>query len=267
MRLPKFNKPPVVETVLGVQFPEIAAFTNVHFGLFWVMIRERFPRPPQDQPRIAWVDESFPYRPVPSGLNLRLSGSSPQRVWYKSKSESELIQLQPDRFHFNWRLGKGEDYPSFEANRERFLAEYEGFESFCSDQRLEQPKPCLAEVTYVNHLVPRDDESAVSLLQDALVGVEFQSMNAPLGVPERATFNRVFPIGDSKGRLYVEANLAQQRDRTEFVLLKLTSRVSLPEDGSLSFADGLTMAHDWLVAGFAAVARPEIQQERWERTQ
>lgn len=33
--LPKYANPPVVETVLGVQFPELRGFKSVHFGLYW----------------------------------------------------------------------------------------------------------------------------------------------------------------------------------------------------------------------------------------
>ena len=33
--LPAFRKPPVVETVLGVQFDPIPGFSNAHLGAFW----------------------------------------------------------------------------------------------------------------------------------------------------------------------------------------------------------------------------------------
>ena len=33
--LPSFKNPPVVETVLGVQFERLAGFTNGHLGAFW----------------------------------------------------------------------------------------------------------------------------------------------------------------------------------------------------------------------------------------
>lgn len=265
MKSPKYKKPPVVETVLGVQFPEIAEFGNVHFGLYWETIRERYPKPPQDQPRIAWAVETFPYRPLPAGLNLRLSDRGPQRMWFTAESESELIQVQPDRFHFNWRGEEGKPYPSYRANSRKFFDEFAGFEAFCKGQGWEPPKPNLAEVTYVNHLLPVEGEASIKLFQKAFVGVDFTEVVEMPCLPERAVFNRVYPMEDEKGRLYVEANLAQKRDRTEFVLLKMTARAILPPGGAVSLAEGLQKAHDWVVGGFAAITRPEIQQQRWER--
>jgi len=267
MKNPKYNKPPVVETVLGVQFPEIAAFGNVHFGLYWETIRQRYPKPPQDQPRIAWAVETFPHRLLPAGLNLRLSDQVPQRMWFTAESGSELIQLQPDRFHFNWRGEEGKPYPSYRVNSRKFFDEFERFEAFCEKQGWERPKPSLAEVTYVNHLLPVEGETSIDLFQKAFLGIGFADVAEMPCLPERAVFNRVYPIEGDKGRLYVEATLAQKRDRTEFVLLKMTARVLLPPSGAVSLADGLQKAHDWVVGGFAAVTRPEIQQQRWERNE
>jgi hypothetical protein len=33
--LPKYSKPPVIETVLGVQFEPLAKFRTAHAGCFW----------------------------------------------------------------------------------------------------------------------------------------------------------------------------------------------------------------------------------------
>ena len=41
--LPDFNKPPVTETILSLQFEPIAKMTAVHVGVLWQRFREQFP--------------------------------------------------------------------------------------------------------------------------------------------------------------------------------------------------------------------------------
>ena len=41
--LPDFNEPPVIETVLGLQFDPIESFNVPHFGLYWSKIRADYP--------------------------------------------------------------------------------------------------------------------------------------------------------------------------------------------------------------------------------
>jgi len=36
--LPDFNEPPVIETVLGLQFDSLESFSIPHFGLYWSKI-------------------------------------------------------------------------------------------------------------------------------------------------------------------------------------------------------------------------------------
>ena len=41
---PDFRDPPVVETVLSVQFDRLTAARTAHFGLYWNEVHERFPK-------------------------------------------------------------------------------------------------------------------------------------------------------------------------------------------------------------------------------
>lgn len=131
-KTPKFSNPPVVETVLGVQFPEIEGFRAVHFGLYWETLRDRYPEL-SDQPRLEPVRERFPRAPMIPGPRFELlQRMPPGRVWYTATSGSELIQLQPDRFLFNWRRrSPDEPYPSYETNSKTFFDEFDRFRQFC----------------------------------------------------------------------------------------------------------------------------------------
>lgn len=270
---PKFNKPPVVETVIGVQFPEIDGFSAVHFGLYWRAIRDRF-KNFEDKPRLPPVVEQFPRNIVLPYPRVELSeGAGPDRMWYTAQTESELIQLQPDRFLFNWRQqGAATRYPSYDANKKKFLDEFKNFQKFCEENQLKEPSPNLCEVTYINHLVPQQGESSVQLFGKVFSGLRWEACDDWLPEPESATFNRVFRIERNRqavGRLYAEAAIAlkrREKKEQEFVLFRVTGRVMHPFSPNGNLVDSLQLAHDWVVKGFASMTDRRIQEDRWERS-
>lgn len=265
---PQYDNPPVVETVIGVQFPELRGFRACHFGLFWKTLDKRFSRA-EDKPRVGKIAEEFPHNTVfPQGLFAQQS-TLPDRVWYVSEDDSDLIQVQPNRFIYNWRRGSKKDgqYTSFEENSKNFSQQFETFREFCREQKLEDPGPEYCEVTYVNHLVPQAGETASDLFGKAFAGLNWRFSDGWLLHPEAATFSRTFVIDDNRGRLYAEASIARAgKEDTELILFKLTAYVKHDLEATGKLADSLQLAHDWVVRGFACLTDVAIQKDRWERT-
>jgi uncharacterized protein (TIGR04255 family) len=229
---PKFKNPPVVETVLGVQFPELEGFRATHFGLYWELLRERYPKV-TDRDRLDPVHERFPQPLIPQPQFQALQQMPLGRVWFTAKNESGLIQLQPDRFLLNWRRQKENgEYPSYQKNSDIFLQEFDGFCCFCQGKQLQQPTPELCEVTYINHIHPRQNESAMELAGKLFSGVRWEGADGFLPIPERFVFNRAYVIKDNGkaiGRLYAEASIAVRQpvqESQKFVLFKVTARVN-----------------------------------------
>lgn len=262
----QFENPPVVETAIGVQFPELPEFRAGHFGLYWETIKERFKRI-EDKPRLPEVMESFPRRLPLGEMEFRVSQAvGAQRAWYVADDETQLIQLQPNRFLFNWRGRSGQKYPSYDGNSEVFLREFEAFRLFCERQGMEQPVPQLCEVTYVNHIVPEAGESAIELFGRVLCGLRWESVDGWLPAPESVSFNRVYVIANNRGRLYAEAAIGVRlREKQEFVQLHLTARVNCNSGGRSDFVESLRLAHDWIVNGFVSMTDFGIQKSRWRR--
>lgn len=262
---PKYDNPPVVETVIGVQFPELARFRCAHFGLYQERIKSRFPNF-EDRPRIRPAAEPFPRKVTPPEPPFQvLPSGAPERVWYIAQSGQELLQVQPDRFMFNWRAqGGSPKYPSYDVNSGRFLHEFAEFRQFCLDQGIEEPTPELAEVTYVNHIVPRPGESALDLFGRVFTGLRWETTDGLLQAPESASFNRVWVIPEQQGRLYAQANLALEvPTKCELIRLEITARVNRPQSEQVESA--LKSAHAWVVHGFASMTDLDIQRERWKR--
>ena len=57
--LPKYEKPPVVETVLGLQFNPLSAFTNAHLGAFWQSLGVEAWPTVTDKPPLPRQEERF----------------------------------------------------------------------------------------------------------------------------------------------------------------------------------------------------------------
>ena len=110
MRKPvKFNRPPVVEVVCGVLFRGLPKLRTPHFGLFWSRIRDRFPLP-DERPPLSPAIETFPATPIQQQPDWPIT----PRVWLLGDEGRHLVQLQGDRFLYNWKSAAPEDgYPSY----------------------------------------------------------------------------------------------------------------------------------------------------------
>jgi uncharacterized protein (TIGR04255 family) len=261
---PSFASPPLVETALGIQFRELNGFGVTHFGLFYSTVADRYPTI-EDTPRLERIVEHFPRRPMVAGMKFR-AVTRPERVFFKDAEDaSELVQLQPDRFGFNWRkpADSRQPYPRYSENSKKCLEEFRRFTDFCGKWGLGDVSPDLCEVVYVNHLYPETDESPSGLFTKVFSGLTWNTLGL-LGLPDAAQFNRVFVIGADRGRLYAEASIAHDKDRGDFVAFKITARTLHREADDLE--DTLSLAHEWAVRGFVELTNEDVRVHRWGQT-
>lgn len=116
--------PPIVEVVCGFHFDELSQLDPLLVGQFWATKRQAYPK-----------REVRP--PVREVVGLTVSeGIGPMRSWLVSAGDEFVIQIQPDRFYFNWRK-HGDVYPRFgdhdggKGVLSRALTEFEDFAQFC----------------------------------------------------------------------------------------------------------------------------------------
>src|SRR6266849_294282 len=137
-QLPDFARPPVNEVYLSVQFEPISDFRAAHLGLFWERLRPGFVRI-EDQPPLPHQLEVFGVKqPAEQSVQLRLlQRPDPPRCWYVKDDERHLVQLQADRFIYNWRKVKDDDeYPRYPNVRRAFAAELRKLEAFLTEEKL-----------------------------------------------------------------------------------------------------------------------------------
>ena len=267
--LPDFNKPPVTETILSLQFAPIAKMTAVHVGVLWQRFREQFPLV-EEHPPLPPISEKFGPA-IPSGLDIRIEEGPPiPRVWFMNESKTELIQVQTDRFIHNWRKMQGsEPYPRYEPVRDEFRGEVATFEQFLEDERLGSLAVNQCEVSYINHIEP----AGVWERHDQLERVLRNWSHLPdafLPNAEDVLARIRFVIRDSEGeqpigRLHVSLQSAWKKvDQSPILVLNLTARgvpLRAGTEGAFAFFD---RGREWIVKGFADLTTPAMHKA-WER--
>jgi uncharacterized protein (TIGR04255 family) len=130
--LPDFEKPPAVETALGVRFAPISGWNVFHYGLLLQEFREDYPvqelRPPIGDVmiQIPPPDTDFAGMPV--------------RCWFINEQSTELVQIQNDCFIRNWRKTESSpDYLHYEFTRPRFERDWVKFKRFLAKIGLPSP--------------------------------------------------------------------------------------------------------------------------------
>jgi uncharacterized protein (TIGR04255 family) len=261
--LPDFANPPVVETVLSVQFERLPALRSVHLGLFWERIRDRFPNT-EDRPALAPVVER-PVERVSQALQLRFEAQetlSLQRLWLLNSAGTEMIQLQNDRFIKNWRQSaENHQYPRYSpVIKPAFARDFGEFLTFLADEQLGDVRINQCEVTYVNHIVGGEGWSDWSEMDKV-----FTFWKQPLGMPypggaEDFGFRARFPIlGPNKewiGRLHVDVQPAVTvPDNKPMYAMNLTARGMCGRD-----FDFFDIGRRWVVKSFEDLTTPNMHR-------
>jgi len=170
--LPDYERPPVVEVAIGLQFVPIAGFSQAHIGAYWQLIRSEYPKT-LDQMRLDSPVENLYGSTAPVFPFPFLIGATPRvnRSWLISGNDELLIQVQDDRFWHNWRLKDGE-YPHFEALLALFQSKYREFGSAMESMELPTPHPIQAEVAYFNWIAEQPITTFLRPVTSAEVTVE-----------------------------------------------------------------------------------------------
>ncbi len=259
--LPEFDNPPVVETVLSVQFERLTALRTAHFGLYWNEIRKRFPRT-EERGELQSVIERQPELPI-SSVGIRFEASetpSTPRFWFVNGDGTELIQLQRDRFIKNWRkVGEGDKYPRYERVREGFEHDLGEFRDFVTRHNLGAIRINQCEVTYINHIVAGEGWETHTDVSDIFTTWQQPTVPFP-GAAQDVTFRARFPILDSHGAFVGRLHATMQSvfrlpDNRPMFVLELTARGQTGE--GTEFFD---LGREWIVRSFKELTTPKMHQ-------
>lgn len=265
--LPEYQRPPVVEVALAVQFDPEPQLRQGHLGLFWSEIIENYPKV-RDQPPLDPVSERFDDGGVLT-FQLEILDVPPlHRAWFGNDDDTRLIQIQSDRFVHNWRQQKGDPYPRFETLYEDFAASLQRFERVLARTGVPELTYNHVEVTYINWI-------EAERLSDFLVISEPPELGgygvAP--IPDEQGYSARYVVeGDQGtiGRLYVRAANASRPGNGDELdrgfILSLDFRAPIPTESDRNdLARLMSGGRDVIVDSFTKLTDPDLQTTRWER--
>jgi uncharacterized protein (TIGR04255 family) len=261
--LPEYDRPPVIETVLGVQFPRLKGFSILHFGLFWNSIRAEYPVQ-EMKPPLGPVVEGFGVPGAAPEVGIQLLTDPEARCWFIDRSGTQLIQIQHDRFIRNWRRVTGSDaYPRYAHLRPRFERDWSRYLDFLGQEGIDRPQVNQCEVTYVNHVPINVAEFGEA---HRVVRALSPMSGAFLPSPETTFLNVRYVMGGQQGRLHVNLQPAiRLDDRSPILQLTLTAR-GTPRSSQLEdILAWLDLGHEWVVRGFTDFTNIAMHKS-WGRT-
>ncbi len=263
--LPDFERPPVVEVALSVQF-EPLAFVARHIAELWQSCRSEFPNW-QDQHPIAPAFELFG-EAIPDA-RAWLNVAQLRRAIFRNERGTELKQYQADRFVRNWtKAVDAPTYPRYESVLGPFATDLRALIDFAEKESLGSLAANQCEVTYVN-LIPLG-ESPATTLGSVIHPWSGSFSDTFLQDPESSEVGAHFVMrgGDPSqplGRLHIVGRVVTDLEAGgKAIQLTLTARgqpLGTGVEGVITF---LNLGREHIVKGFASFTSAEMHQT-WGR--
>ena len=267
---PDYLAPPVNEVLLSLQFQPIPGLETLQFGRLWDIFRQSYPRT-DVKPPIPPVKEKFESKePIRHQFRI-VSEPMVPRCWFENESGTELIQVQQDRFIFNWKQTEEEEaYPRYEQVRAKFRRHFRKFKKFLKDNEIGRVIADQCEVTYVNILPPGKGWVRFGQVKEIVAPWSGRFSDEFLAEPEDINLKTRFVLldeqGAPKGRLFMSFDPAFQESSGQLVYkYELTVRGAPADNKETSILDFFDFGRENIVRGFASFTSKKMGQI-WERT-
>jgi uncharacterized protein (TIGR04255 family) len=263
---PDYEHPPVVETVLGVQFDRLPLLKNAHLGAFWKRLGESEWPSVSDLPPLIMQFEQFDSSGAwAERVQLRLTQDSAYRLQLKNRYGDRMLQVQNGRLHFNWLGTEGHPYPRYAQVREGFVPLLAEFERFLADENLGTLRLNQWEVTYVNQ-IPRG--TVWNSPADWGFFRPLSSVPTIDKIVEGESFGGQwhFVIPPQLGRLHAEWRHERSSDHektvapVELIRLTLTARGPIGTSGVATALEGLNLGRATIVKSFRNLMSDEANR-------
>ena len=261
--LPEFDSPPVIETVLGIQFNSLPGYTTSHAGWF----RSRYLGSEWTEIRVvsSLLDqfEHFDDKRWQVQPSVKLFATPPpDRTQIIRNDHERMIQIQDTRFVYNW-IKKSSEYPRYSRLLPEFREYFKRFTRFAVNASLGNLIVNQWEVTYVNH-VPKGDLWSVpkgwsgivrNICVPTITNCAFDGINGEW----------LFKLeDDNSSRLRISLQHARGRPSGPELL-----RIHLIARGNLKSLDDIVVSldrgHEAVVRGFTAITTQKAHKY-WRRT-
>lgn len=261
---PMFTTPPVVETLLGVQFSPLRQFRSHHYGWYlreflaasgWEFFGDARP--------LHTYTENFGSDYLQFKPHMATAESSPTvRMKVTRPGTGETAQVQPDKLYYSCKRSP-ESSDSYTEIAHEFAAIYESFARFTESAGLTPVSPDLWEVSYINRIPagPLWDEVADwhRVLPSFFPAPGRSGVGAKL-----STFDGTwhFDLADRMGRVHVRvAKMIMNQKPPPVLFVMLTARGRVGKDGVADWRGGLDLGHQACVQLFLDITSSEAHRE------
>ncbi len=251
-----YKYPPVTEVICGLVFEPVVSLKVPHYGLFWNEFRGDYPA----------CRHAPPLGFSPSTIDETIGVPLP-RVWFLSKTENELVQLQTDRMILNWRKLKSEDqYPKYDAVLREFRAKLELLSEFLRRNDLGSLKPVSCELTYINHIPKGHGWKRPADLSNLLTDFSWCSSDKRLlSEPRDIKLQYVFEIPESQGSLTFSVGQGiRKSDQVSTFVFQLTANGLGPDHSMDAVWRWFQTSHDMINEAFKELTTGSIR-ESWKQ--
>ena len=260
--IPDFEDPPLNEVVCGIQFGSLDKLLAAHIGLFWQRHFDAFTEVREVAP-IQHIIEGQ----ADSQFGLEVSSKPPlPRTWLLNKDRTEVIQIQNDRFLYNWKRAKSSDnYPRYEKVIQSFKEKLFSFRSFLQEKSLGEIAADQYELTYLNHIKMGCGWRSFQDIGDVFPDFAWRGKDRFLKPSERFVWQSVFELPNQRGNLHSSIKTAKMRkDGTQILHFELTAR-GIPNDNTEpAMWNWFDFAREWIVNAFTDLTGAKMH-EIWKR--
>ena len=143
----KSPSPPLIEVGCGVMFtPHGPISMQGYVELQKLFSLRGYTQVEEQPPVIVSIEEERQTTQAPPSILQA-------RYWFVNPTSNALVQVQPDRFHRNWRRRENmNSYPGFPDTLKEFISDFSAFRETMSSLNFAVTNPIQMELTYINHL-------------------------------------------------------------------------------------------------------------------
>jgi uncharacterized protein (TIGR04255 family) len=259
---PTYATPPLSEVVCGLVFKKLSRFAIPHVGLLWQDYQPEFSLFKEMPP----IEDPSEVNPLGKPIVEEVDSFPMPRFWFIRPEDETVIQVQTDRFFYNWKKGSSQrTYPRFEQVYKGFETEFAKFDKFITETGLGTVDCTEYELTYVNTVSPRNGlenfTQVAKIIPKLAPMFDPNSKLQPSALRTQANFDLMHICG-GQGHIDIKPFI-NSSDSQAGLILSLTVK-GFDEDKSPNARTAwYQRAREWISSSFTELTSEEIQSKFW----